>query len=349
MTMKAIVVLALVACVVLGETLPDMKFISGKNLTNAKNDFKFRFVDTYKIDGQPLVSWISTSVDPRTATGKDLTEGDMVMAFGLLPVNVPPLALAVFGKGKDAVEKNLRTVTTSLATGTLDADLRESAVGVAVQNIMEIDNNGHTIKTYNLHFGCNYMEGTERSVSYRGCRGKHADGPEFTLLYVATQESGIINYGEAPVSPRSFEMILEGKGFTLQSPKNHLRAEVLFFVGSGKDDFTGDAQVLRINETDVYAAASSHAIIDNELTKVELSVHSSSYNIPADDLLVKILRGAYDLQFSTQALSVDFPVGKTNFIYDPAVGAGVNVYKAGANVAVVSIFAMLLSVVLALF
>lgn len=346
--MKAFVILALVACVALGEDFADLNMIEGKNLTNAKNDFKFRYTSTSR--SNELLGWMSASVDRSTTTGKELQEGDMIMAFGVLPVNVPPFALVVFGKGKDAVEQQLPIVMNSLKSGSMDAQLKESAVGVSVQRIEEIDSRGNTIRTHNIKYAStSNHEDKNRMVSLVSWEGRLESGPEVTVSFITTAESGIIKYGETPVSTRTLSMVVEGKNFALQAPENHLRAELVFFVGSGKDNFEENAQVLRINETNVYAATALHAIVDNERTEVKLSAHPASYNMPPDDLMVKILGAAFDHQPSTQGLSVDFPVGKTNFVYGPAVGAGAIIYKAGASTAVLSLLVVLVSALLALF
>ena len=333
------------------DTFPNLNFIEGRNLTNAKNDFKYRYTSKDRDSNSPLVGWASASVDRTTATGKELSEADMIMAFGVLPVNVPPFALVVYGTGKDAVEQSLPTVMAGLAAGKLGAQFKESAVGVSVQRIEEIDARGNTVKMHSLKYrSTTGGEGSNGKASYVLHEGPLTSGPTVAVSFITTVESGIITYGEAPVSPRSFEMVVEGKNFVLQAPENHLRAELVFFVGSGKDDVLDDAQVLRVNGTDVYAAVASHVLVDGKRVDAPVSSRSSCpYNMPPDDLFVKILGAAFDHAPSTRCVSVDFPVGATNFIYDPAVGAGTIVYKAAASTAVLSLLVVLVSALLALF
>lgn len=348
--MKTFVVLALIAFVALGQSLPDINFIEGKNLTNAENDFKFRYTTTHRDSESQLMGWMSTSVDVSTATQQELEKADTIMAFGVLPAKVPPFALVVFGKGKDAVEQQLPTLMAGLKQGTLDAQLKESAVGVSVQVIYEIDSHDNIVRTHNMkisHSG--NIQGQNGRVSVTSFEGNLESGAEMKVYFITTTESGFIKYGETPVSPRSFTIVVEGKNFTLQKPENHLRADLVFFVPKNTGNFTGDGQRRNINGTDVYGMAAPFAIVDGQRIEVEQSGAATPYHMPVDDLMVKILTAAFDAEQSTMDYSAEFPKGKTDFIYSVAVGAGAAVYTGSASTAVLSLFVFLVSALLALF
>ena len=347
--MRAFIALALLAAVAFADGSLEMSFVAGKNLTNVEGDFKFRYSKTVALPGVPVMGWVSTSVDADVADEKAKAKADVILGVGVLS---PPAAMAAYASGNGAIELDLGNIASGIVAGSLDAKFQASAVAVSVPFIEEVDKDGNVVKSYAVVFSC--IPGSKKEegeVTYVSCSGKQLgslSGPEFTVTYVTSKVGGILKYGQTPVSPRSFEMIVEGKNFKLQSEENHLRAKVALITASGKGNVKGAAQVRKVDGTEVYAAASSYVVVDGERVKVDVSVKSETFNPPAE-ISGKLLEAAFGGEFDARIASVDFPAGKTNFIYDPAVGAGSNVYKAGASTAVMSFFVVLVCALLALF
>ena len=343
--MRTFIALALLAAVAFADASMNMSFVVGKNLTNAEGDFKFRFSKTLPLLN--VMGWVSTSVDASVADEKAKADADVILGAGLLS---PPIAMAAYAKGKAAVELDISNIVNGIVGGTLGANFQAGAVAVAVPLIQEINKSGEVVKFYIVDPGCKKgKEKTEGDVTYFSCTGTVDNGPEFTVTYVTSKVAGIVNYGETPVSPRSFEMIVEGKNFVLADQENHLRAKVALITASGSGDVKGEAKVRKVGNTEVYAAASSYVVVDGERVKVDVSVKSERYDEPTEVTASAILRAAFGGSVDAQIASVDFPAGKTSFIYDPAVGAGTNIYKAGASTAVMSFLVVLVCALLALF
>ena len=349
--MRAFIALALIAAVAFADASLDISFVSGKNLTNAEGDFKFRYTDTYALTGVPAMGWVSASIDADHADEKTKASADVIVGFGSLPTRlIPPVAFAAYASGKAAVELKLRDIAADLVNSKLDANLKGGAVAISVPLIEEVNKNGDVVDAYAVMYGCTTQKKLDGDVTYITCSGDHRKGPELTVTYVTSKRSGILKYGQTPVSPRSFEMIVEGKNFRLKSEDNHLRAKVALITASGEGKVKGEAQVRKVGGTEVYAAASSYVVIDGERVKVDVSVKSGEYEKPsALDFSGKLLEAAFGGNFDARIASVDFPAGKTNFVYDPALGAGSNIYKAGASTAVMSFFVVLVCALLALF
>lgn len=345
--MRAFIALALLAAVAFADASLDVKFVTGKNLTNAEGDFKFRYTDTYALTGVPVMAWVSASVDASVADEKAKASADVILGAGILN---PPVAFAAYASGKAALNLNLVDVAKGIIKGDLAANFQAGAVAVAVPLVEEVDKDDNIVNAYTVTFGC--IPGSKKDegeVTYFTCSGPHLRGPKFTVTYVTSKVGGIIEYGQTPVSPRSFEMIVEGSNFKLQSNDNHLRVKVALITASGAGDVKGEAQVRKVGGTEVYAAASSYAVIDGERIKVDVKVKSEGFDRPDDVTAKALLSAAFKGEIDARIASVDFPAGKTNFIYDPAVGAGTNIYKAGASTAIASLFVMLVCALLALF
>ena len=348
--MRTFIALALLAAVAFAGASMDMTFVAGKNLSNVEGDFKFRYSNTFAFPLFPVMTWVSASVNASVADEKAKANADVILGIGALS---PPVAMAAYASGKAAFEFDPMEVAKGIADGNLGATFQGGAVAVAVPLIQEISKTGDVVKNYTVMFTCvPGMKKEEGEVTYFSCSGNQlgkTTGPEFTVTYVTSKVGGILKYGETPVSPRSFEMIVEGKNFELADQENHLRAKVALITASGQGEVNGEAHVRKVGNTEVYAAASSYVVVDGDRVKVDVSVKSEGYDEPTEGKASAILNAAFGGNFDAQIASVDFPAGKTNFIYDPAVGAGTNIYKAGASTAVMSFLVVLVCALLALF
>jgi len=148
-----------------------------------------------------------------------------------------------------------------------------------------------------------------------------------TFTYMTSLKAGIIEYGNTPVSPRSFELIVEVNDFPLSSPSNHVRLDIGVLTASGSSKLEGNSVVMhRQGQEDVYVAASNYAIVGGARTKV--SVQMKKGEADTGDVSGKILKTALGGEFDTQIAHIDLPAGASSFVYDPALGSGKNIYAA---------------------
>jgi len=171
---------------------------------------------------------------------------------------------------------------------------------------------------------------------------------DVTITYVTSTKAGIMKYGYTPVSPRSLEMIIEVADFDLSSKKNHIRLSLGLLTASGAGSVEGNANIVhREGEDDLYAAASAYAVIDGKRKSVDVTVKSGADGLDSTSKL--ILNAALGGNIDAQIAYVDFPAGEDSFVYDPACGAGKDVYKAGASSVALSVLVALVCALLYLF
>lgn len=335
-------------------------FVADANLTDASGNFKFRYTGDVHLDVPGVVDlllWSSVSVDAATADAKAKASADVMLGAGALPtIATPAFAILASASGEAAISVDPVTFARNLfsASASLDANFKGGVIGMAALSMQEVDADNKPVGKLiplvaSLLNPCIDQEinGDNGNLTGLYCTFKAGDA-EVTTTFVTSKKAGILEYGHTPVSPRSYELIVEVKDFKLDNTKNHVRMDIGLLTASGAADVKGSASVVhREGHDDIYAVASNYAVVDKERVSVDVKVQSGSADM--GDLAEGILKVALGGNVDAQIAQVHFPAGATNFIYDPAVGAGSNVYEAGAASLALSVFVALLCVFAYLF
>jgi len=305
------------------------------------------------------MTWTSVSVDASTASAAAKASADVMFGLGVLPgvVNFP-FAILAYANGTAAVDANIESFAKSLISlnPTLDATFKGGVIGVAALGLQEMDADNKAVGsviTFNTPVTslCTKkdLSGDQDNLKGITCTYSPAGtAAEVTVTYVTSKRAGIMKYGYTPVSPRSLEMIIEVSGFKLSNDKNHARLVLGLLTASGAGQVDGSANVVhREGQEDLYIAASTRAVIGGDNTEVNVNIKSGANSL--DTISEAILKIALGGSIDAQIANVDFPAGEESFVYDPALGAGKDVYEAGASTVALSVFAALLCALLYLF
>jgi len=358
--MRAYVVLAVLVAVALASSDVDVKLDAHANLTDAAANFAFRYTGNFPVPTGVLnlLAWTSVSVDAAAATQEAKASADAMVGIGFLPGTVnAPFSLLVYGNGTAAVDVNAATFAQGLIGGKLDAAFKGGVVAMAALGMQEFDPDNKPVgKLVTLEAPVfspcipKIKEDDDKNVYIYTCTYSPDDtSADVTTTYVTSKIAGILEYGQTPVSPRSFEMIIEVENFNLKDKKNHVRMFFGLLTASGAGSVEGNANVVHRGEgqDDLYVAASKYAVVDGD--RVDVTVEVASGANTADAKTMAVLKAALGINIDAQIATVDFPAGATSFVYDPVVGAGAEVYQAGASTAVLSLLVLLVSVLIYLF
>jgi len=359
--MRAFFVFAALALAALAASV-DLKFEAGANLTNADADFSFRYSSTVTLNLISLIKllgWSSVSIDASGANSSAKAAADIIIGGGLLPTILnPPIGVLAYGNGEAAISVDLKSFLTNLVENSnLDANFAGGVVAMAALSMYECDPDNKKVGDAVTFISNNPLDvcdpkdinGDEGNlVGYTCTYSPLKTSAEITATFVTSKKAGVLEYGETPVSPRSLEMIMEVKKFPLSDKKNHVRMDIGLLTASGAGSVEGSANVVhRKGKEDLYVAASQHAIVDGKSVKVEVDVKSGSTDL--DSKVTGILKVALGGNIDAQIAHVDFPAGATDFVYDPAAGAGKDVYEAGASTIALSVLVALVCALLYLF
>jgi len=367
--MRAFFVFAALAALAFASSKLKLDFEAGANLTGAEADFSFRYqsndhfgfdVGVFSLD---VLTWSSVSVDAKAANSSAKASADVMLGAGMLPTKATvPFSIFAYGSGEAAISVDLDTFFKSLLnqiSGKLDANFAGGVIAMAALGMQEYDPDNKPVGDFipymvPLLSSCSAdgIEGDDKNLMGRTCTFSPSDcSADVTVTFVTSKKAGILEYGETPVSPRSFEMIVEVEDFPLSDKNNHVRMEVALLTAKGAGEVKGNADVVRRpGKEDLYVAASTHAIVDGKRKEVNVYVDGKTegeFGAVASAAL-SVALGSKD--FSFNIAHVDFPAGATSFVYDPVVGAGSNVYDAeGASSVALSLLVALVCVLVYLF
>jgi len=314
-----------------------IRYVDGMNLTNAEKDFSFRYTSSsFKLSAvaTKLLLWRSVSVDESIDDDSFKTSADVMLGVGSLPSNANvPFSVFAYGSGSAALKVKISKFTSSLfaLTPRLDGTFEGGVVALAALGMQEYDRNGEPVgkfisfKHVSLYKKIRADRGNLNGLSFTYTPS--GTSAELKITYITSMKAGIIEYGFTPVSPRSFEMIIEVSGFPLKDESNHVRMDIGVLTASGAGALEANSVVLRRKgQEDMYVAVSNYSIVDGNRVKVHVDIESGEPD--TGSISGKIMKTALGGQFDAHIAHVDFPAGARDFIYDPALGSGANIYAA---------------------
>jgi len=343
--MRSLIIIAVISAIALGAITDkiadkiDLSFILGKNLTKANSDFTYRYSQHKVLSVASFATaygWVSASVDSKTTSPSAKASANAMAGAGALPGALNcPFSLLAYGTGSAAVDVKVSSFLGLIITAVkpqLDSSLQIGAVANAVLSMQEYTPDGNPVGekislNAPLTRPCVAQELNSDEVSGVTCTYTPSKtSAKVTVTYVSAEKAGVLSYGKTPVSPRSYEMILEVQDFPLSSPSNHVRMTIALFSASGSAVLDGKSVVVPGNSENLYTAVSEYAVIDNERAEVKVTIKAGSADLQAS--VDAIIKGSVGTDYEAHIAEVDFPAGAKSFIYDPVVGAGSNVYNA---------------------
>jgi len=329
----------LIAVAAFAESEAKFQLIEGENLTNAAIDFNYRWQYSEVLNISltiPMVSlpkkafvWTSGSVDAHAANASAMANANGLASIALPPTDtLIPMAALGYGTGEASVKIDLSNLLEKELSGQGVAVLKGGMVGIAAISLQEMKPDGTAANKRKLMKGaCDAQEIKDGSVTGMTCT-MYQDEMKITITYVSSTEAGVLNYANTPVSPRSVDMIIEVDGFPLTDDNNHARLDFALVTGNGMMSVEGNASVIVKNNERVYAALSSHCIVNNKIEAVTVTINASGDISAVDAFSQLILDYVIDGNLTGNIAHVDFPAGVRSFVYDPAAGAGTVVYDA---------------------
>jgi len=336
--MRAVFVLAVIAAAALAESQTKFEFLPGKNLTDASANFVFRWQKgvmwDFPASPNPIITfpekaflWTSGSVDVSATPSSALATANAMVSIAMPPTgSLVPMAALGYGVGEAAARAQAASVVSGMLTGQGAGVFQAGLVGVAALALSEVKPDGTSAgNVMSLQGACTPQEIKDGDVAGLTCTQTH-DACKVTVTFVTSAQAGILKYAANPVSPRSMEMILDVNGFPLKDEQNHVRLDIALIVAEGEGELKGNASIKKIEGEDVYAGVSTQFVSGNGIYEADVSVVSG---LPGVDMIANAtFRSIFGANFTGKIAHIDFPAGEKNFVYDPAVGSGSNVYEA---------------------
>jgi len=168
--------------------------------------------------------------------------------------------------------------------------------------------------------------GADTRIKYAQFTGTTVTGNwNITLTHVISNVVGVINLANAVVSPKSFETIVTVNNWPYNSTQNHL----VLILGAGSGSASGDSYsvISGSGSGKVYYRVGSTAVVNGVTKNVVSSGFSSDeyfgyIGYLENSTVFAQLNGKFGAQATFQLVSIKFPAGASQIIYDPDVGSG---------------------------
>jgi len=334
---------------------------TSKNL----EEFKFRVSTIEMIDEViqsyvPLkgLSWVSVAGEGSVLNHTAGVTADLIAAFhapGYAMAMVggyPPMTFGTYVSGQSTFDS--KYFVKAIASG-ISGEGSAGFIGFAVPGVMEVDPEGKIVG--GISFAqvwdvLSKVEGTPESVKVYKSTIPGESKASITEYVVLSESAGYLKIGKTPVSPNTLENIIEINNYTYADPKNHLELVFVSIAVLGE----GKASETQITATELAEGLSTYVALKAEVTADGKSVAAEATFTKEDELqdgykfisMVKTLianafaaRGTASFDYRR----IPFPAGAKNIIFDPAIGAGKNIYNSASSV-VLSVLAVLLAVFL---
>jgi len=322
-----------------------LSYKQGSNLTDAATNFAYRTINnnwkkwSYMGVDVHVFTWHSTSVSAE-ATDEEKESGNAIIGFGMFPSEgdgwwpFPPFALVSVGDGKDTIDVDLNDFTDKVSgSKEIKNGFKGNFMAMYHLNIQEYTPAGKKVTEASFqHKGCKPSEVVDENGNIKAYSCTYdLDKGKATLTYLSSKYAGVLTYGAGPLSPRTLEHIIEIQDFPLSSEENHLCMRLGLFSPS-KSVVEDNVNVIhREDHDDVYIALSKYARVNGINKDVQVQIKSESFSLETvPDKIIPNAVGSGKNAMKYVAY-IDFPANVTSFIYDPAFGAGKNVYDACPN------------------
>jgi len=165
-------------------------------------------------------------------------------------------------------------------------------------------------------------------VTFKGSDPNPFSSFQVLITFISSDNVGFVNYSYASalVTPKTLESIIEINNYPYQSQSNYL--SLTMGVVTGNFQVSGSVSTNNVisgtGDDQVYFSLSNEATINGNSVSVTVSSFTQgSDTISGSNSYIQAqAQGKYGGSINSLIVSVDFPAGSANIVYDPTIGQG---------------------------
>jgi len=342
--MKSIILLAFIV----GAFAQSFTFKSNVTLSNA-GDFKFRESTTAEIGFFALYSGLyisSLSVDINTNSAAfDGLYGAAYTGLGLSPSAF--LSFVYSASQWQVNNNNYAQANASASAG---------FIGQVFLSLDEVDSAGNPQST--IPFTTLLWTIADSSVGNGGLRYLTVQTTQgamtIKISFIYSDVVGVLNVvGTAIVTPKTLESVISIQNYPYANNGNSLRLNLVVGTAAGSASVQGQVThyVSGNGQSGTFLTLDHVASINGAATPVSISAFTEGQGQLnfGNSYLMGQVTGKYGAGASFKFVSITFPAGAANIIYDPAIGAGANPPNSSGFKNVASFFSLIIAFAMFLF
>jgi len=322
--MKSFIILVLLSAFIISSLGASISYSKNVSLTVNNQDFDYRStsLDTWSILNFNGAFFSSVSVGHTQHS----TEGDAV--WGAAYINVGSIPLVWLAYWNTTVSYDSNTNFNELDVTSSSGYIANSYIFLTEKNpsgaVVKVQSLAQEIVKLGSYFdwdiGGAQSNGGLKWATFTG--GPTGQSWKINLTFVVSDVIGVIDYAQAIVSPKSLESIVQITNYPYQNAGNTLSLTI--GIATGSANAQGSIIVSGSSQNKVSFAVSNTAIVDGSTRSISVSSFSSGdFDTDFGDSNLKAqLDDKYSGNAEIKLVTVTFPAGANNIIYDPTVTAG---------------------------
>jgi len=318
-------------CIVLHVTATPSYYYEGNASFSQKaagTDWEFRET---ALSTWNLLLWLGANFESISVGGtRNSASGDVV--YGAASVNVGAFPVAYLAYFDASIGWNS-------SQNWAQASVNTSAgyIGCAYLKLIEQDAKGNVVQNSSLMYTYDLLKlspyfpyvqtesstsGSLKWVTFQAQWTNPTQPWTFSLSWIVSDVLGLLNQGNAVLSPKSLESVVSIQNWPYLSSSNTLSLVIATATGQGSSQDSAYVTGTGVNQ--VYFNVNKNAVVGGTLTPVQISGYTKG-DFQADlgnaDMQAQVV-GKYGAQASLQLVTVTFPAGASDIVYDPTIGVG---------------------------
>jgi len=323
-------------------------FKSNVTLSNA-NEFNFRASSTAEFSFLTLysglyISSLSVDINANSATF------DGLYGAAYTGITLSPSAYLTFVYSSSQWQVNGNNYAQA------NASASAGFIGQTFISLDEIDSTGNPKNT--IYLNSLPWSAVDNSVGQGGLRYLTVQATQGTLVikisFIYSDVVGVLNVvGTAVVTPKTLESVISIQNYPYANNGNSLRLNL--GIGSAAGSVSVQGQVTHLvsgnGQSGTFLTLDHVASVNGAATPVSISAFTDGQgqlNFGNSYLQGQVV-GKYGAGASFKFVSVTFPAGASNIIYDPSIGAGANPPTSSGIKNVASFLALIIAFAMFLF
>jgi hypothetical protein len=281
-------------------------------------EFQFRRTALHQLS-IPLIfngAWFSSLT---AQASEDKASADGVWGACYAGIGHPPSSMLAFFEASVSYQSVTNWASWNVNTSS-------GFIGNVFLSVVEKDSNDSIVTVKNLGLLAWVISDSANNGSLKYVTFLGADISNFKIYitYILSDVLGKINYGDAIVTPKSLESVIEIPNYPYKDPKNYLTLVVGAISGSGSVKTYGTASAIQsgTGSNEVYLSFANSAQINGQSAKVKIDVVvTNTSTLQNNDLIVQA-ETKYKSEITARLFAITFPPNASSIIYDPTMGTG---------------------------
>jgi len=271
----------------------------------------------------------SAKVDASSTPNSVSASGDLICGLiKFLPFSIPGTFMAYVKASASATALN----TSAGAVVNYDYSAAGGFILTGYVRLEESDPTGKVVRTIKLkELVWKPQSGSNNGLHYLQLTGSNgfvlSAQESISFTFLVSEKLGVVDFGavETYVTPKTLESVIEISNYVYQDKLNKLTLVTGVLTGGASKKYDVIATLSSGDgDSKVYATFSKDVDLSGRPGKVVVTASAgATFAAFSDDAAIEaVAKAVYKAGIEAKMVTIQFPAGEPNIVYDPTIGAG---------------------------